>query len=104
VRDLELHDEFDLTVAELSDRPIEIVDTVDEDWLVALEMLREQKRRRIRGQPHHRHTCAEGHDGEYNFRGQPTGEVLQVGGDVPARQVDEVKPMEHSRTEAPTTL
>jgi hypothetical protein len=27
--------------------------------------------------------------------------VLQVSGDVPARQVDEVKPIEHPATEAP---
>ena len=101
VRDLKIHADLDVTVAELCDCPIEILDPVHEDWLVALEMAREQKRGRIRGQSHHRHPCPERLDREYRFRPQPMGEVFQVAGDVPARQVDEVEPIEHRATEAP---
>jgi len=49
VRDLELHAGLDVTVAQLCHCPIEVLDAVDEDWLVALEMPREQERGRIRG-------------------------------------------------------
>ena len=104
VRDLEPQPKVDVAVAQLRDGPIEVLDAVDEDWLVAVEMPREQERRRIRGQPHHRHACSEGLDREYELRTQPPGEVLQVGGDVPARQVDEVKLIEHSQTEAAARL
>jgi hypothetical protein len=84
-----------MSVAELRDGLVEILDAVDEDRLVALEMAREQEGRRIRGQPDHRHACAEGLDGEHDLRAQPAGEVRHIGCYVPARQVDEVKPIEH---------
>jgi hypothetical protein len=80
---------------------MEIVDAVDENWLVAVKMSGEQQRGRIRRQPNHRHACPKGLDGEHDLGAQPTGEVLQVGGDVAARQVDEVEPIEHSWIEAP---
>ena len=98
MRDLELDAELDLAVAELRDCLIEILDAVEQDRLVALEMPGEQERGRIPGQPHHRHACPEGLDGERELRAQPTGEVVHVGGDVPAWQVDEVKPIEHSES------
>ena len=56
------------------------------DWLIAREMPGEQERGRIRGQPHHRHPCAEGLNREYDLRGQTAGEVLHAGGDIPAGQ------------------
>lgn len=98
MRDLELDAEVDPPVPELCDGLVEILDAVDEDRLVALEMPGEQERGRSRGQPHHRHAGAERLDGEYELRAQPTGEVLHIGGDVPARRVDEVKPIEHSES------
>lgn len=70
VGDLEIHADLDLAAAELRDCPIETLDAVDEDWLIAREMPGEQERGRIRGQPHHRHPCAEGLNREYDLRGQ----------------------------------
>lgn len=67
-------------------------------------MSREQELGRIRGQLHHRHACPEGRDREYDFRAQPIDEVLQVGGGVPARHVNEVKPTEISRPKRPHEL
>ena len=86
VRNLEIHADLDLAAAELRDCPIETLDAVDEDWLIAREMPGEQERGRIRGQPHHRHPCAEGLNREYDLRGQTAGEVLHAGGDIPAGQ------------------
>ena len=43
VRDLEMHADLDVTLAELGDCLIEVLDAVHEDWLVAGEMAREQE-------------------------------------------------------------
>ena len=80
-----MHADLDVTLAELGDCLIEVLDAVHEDWLVAGEMAREQEWGRVWSQAGHRHPGAEGLNREYEFRSQSIGEVLQVGGDVSTR-------------------
>ena len=97
-RDLEPESDFYLTVAELCDRALEIDDAVDQDRLISLEMLGEQRTWRMRVQLHHRHTCPERLDREDHFRAQLMGEVRDVGCNITAREVDEVEPIERGES------
>ncbi len=87
---------------QLGDGLIEVRNAVDEDGPVAREVTREQQRRRIRAQAHHRHACPECLNREHQLRTQSVGERLHLGRHVAAGEVDEIEPVEHGRRQLRT--
>jgi hypothetical protein len=55
VRDLEPQTDPDVTLSELYNGLLEILDAIDEDRLLSLEMSSQQNGRRVGVQAHHRH-------------------------------------------------
>jgi hypothetical protein len=67
MRDLKPHCDLHFALAELIDLALKIGHAVNQDGLIALEMLGQQQSRRVRVQPHHRHTRPERLDREDQF-------------------------------------
>jgi hypothetical protein len=87
---------FHAAVLQLDDSPIEVWHTEKEDGLIAMEMLGEQYRRRIRIQANHGHSGPEGLNGENQLGAQSSGEVLDIGRDVTAWEIDKLQSAEHN--------
>lgn len=81
---------------QLDNSSIEVWHTEQEDGPIAIQMPGEQYRGRLWVQANHRHSGPEGLNGENKLGAQPGGEVLDVGRDVTAWEIDELKPAKHN--------
>ena len=94
MRNLKARSNLDSALRQLGDSPIKVSHAVDKDRLIALEMPGQQQRRRIRIQANHRNPGTERLNRKYELAAQPAREVLHVRGDVVARQIHELQPLE----------
>src|SRR5439155_3337822 len=94
VRDLEGRLPLPASLLELPHGVGKVVDPIDEDRLLALEMTRQQDAGRVVRQFDHRHPRAHPLDGEDEASAEDRGEVAHIAGDVAARHVDEIEPLE----------
>lgn len=93
---------FHTAALQLDDSSIEVWHTEEEDGLIAVEMLGEQERRRIRIQANHCHPGPEGLNGENQLRAQSSSEVLDIGRYVTAWEIDKLQSIEHNPQGTPS--
>jgi hypothetical protein len=82
---------------ERGDRSIEVRDAVDEDGSIPAEVAGQQDRRLMRAETQHGYASAERLDREHHTDAENRLEVLDVGGDIAARHVEEVETLEPLR-------
>jgi hypothetical protein len=104
MRDVEARGDLHAASLCLGDRPLEVGYAVDQDRLIVLEVAGEQQCGGIRAEAHHRHPSPQGLDREHQLGAQSVREVLDVGGNVTAGEIDEVEPIEHHRQATPRPL
>lgn len=99
--DFEARGNFHAAVLKLDDSLIEVWHAEKEDGLIAVEMLSEQYRRRIRVQVNHGHPGPEGLNGKNQLGAQSVGEVLDIGRHVTAREIDKLQSVKHNPQATP---
>src|SRR5829696_646654 len=96
VRHLEAAADVAVTLLELVDRHLEVGHAKDQNRLIAVEVFGQHQPRRVRCEPDHGNSSAEAFNGEDELCAQAVRVVLDVGGHVAARLVDEVELLEHA--------
>jgi hypothetical protein len=87
---------FHAAVLQLDDGLFELWHTEKEDGLIAMEMLGEQYRRRLRVQANHSHPGPEGLNGENQLGAQSSGEVHNIRRDITAWEINKLQSAEHN--------